>query len=173
VRVFFDATVWCGAIIRPQGANAKLLSLAAVGGPLKGFTSDVVLLEFYRHAVDGTLSQTFEADEVKDYIEAHGPLLDVAQAPIGRALPQRTDLHHLAIGEIVYELTGQTRQDLLDQLPGQPTLPQFDIHDLHVVAAAVQCGADAICSSDPIFVPIGDLAIFKPGQLAREFGLFE
>jgi hypothetical protein len=34
VKVFFDSTVWCGAILKPIGINARLLDLAARGGPL-------------------------------------------------------------------------------------------------------------------------------------------
>jgi hypothetical protein len=94
------------------------------------------------------------------------------KTPIGRALPQRTDLHNLPIGEIVSYLTGETRESLLSSLSDQPTLRQFDVHDLHVVATAAQIGADAICTSDTDFQePIGALGIYRPQHLAHEFGL--
>jgi predicted nucleic acid-binding protein len=170
VRVFFDATVWCGAILNPAGINARLLDLAATGGPLRGFTSDVVLLEFFRNATGGTLPQTFEREDVWAYVEAHEPLLEVEQAPIGRSLPRRTDLHNLPLNEIVYHLTGKQRDDLLAELEEPSTLKDFDSNDLHVLAAAVSGGAEAICSSDGTFEPITWIDTYKPGRLAAEFG---
>lgn len=69
-------------------------------------------------------------------------------------------------------LTGETRDSLLSNLPDQPTLTDFDVHDLHVVAAAAQIDADAICTTDGHFQePIGKIEIYRPQQLAREFGL--
>lgn len=171
MKVFFDATVWCGALVRPAQINARLLALAAQGGPLRGVTSDVVLLEFYRHAVAGTLGRLFEAEDVWDLVRVHEPLLEIEQAPIGRSLPRRTDLHNLPLNEIVYHLTGESREDLLDELGDRRTLAEFDGNDLHVLAAAVRSGADGLCSSDGIFESVGHLAIYKPGQLAAEYGL--
>ena len=171
MKVFFDATVWCGAILRPAGINARLLGLAAMGGPLRGLTSDVVLLEFFRHATGGTLRQVFEPEDVWDYVRAHEPLLEVEQAPIGRHLPKRIDLHNLPLGEIVYHLTGKQREDLLAEL-GQPLrLEDFDANDLHVLVAAVSGGAEAICSSDGVFDSIEWITTYRPGRLAAEFGL--
>jgi predicted nucleic acid-binding protein len=171
VKVFFDATVWCGAILRPEGMNAWLLDLASLGGPLRGVTSDVVLLEFYRHAVDGSFGIVFDPDDVWDYVDAHRSLIAVEQAPIGRSLPSRTDLHNLPLNEIVYELTGKTRADLLAEVGRGTTLPEFDPYDLHVLAAAVGAGADAICSADSIFEKVDWIEVFTPGRLGREFGL--
>jgi predicted nucleic acid-binding protein len=170
VKVFFDATVWCGALIRPAQINAQLLALAAQGGPLRGVTSDVVLLEFYRHAVDGALGRSYDVEDVWDLVLAHEPLLEIEQAPIGRSLPQRSDLHNLPLNEIVYHLTGESREDLLDELSDRRTLAEFDANDLHVLAAAVRSGADAICSSDGVFEPVGRIEIYRPGQLAAEYG---
>src|SRR4051812_32380098 len=113
MKVFFDATVWCAAILQPKGVNARLLDLAAIGGPIEGVTSDVVLLELYRHAVEGNLGIVFESDDVWAFVLAHSPLIDIANAPIGRSLPQRTALHNLPVGQVVYELTGKTRDDLV------------------------------------------------------------
>lgn len=171
MRVFFDATVWCGALLRPTGINARLLGLAATGGPLQGSTSDVVLLEFYRHAVEGTLGTRYNPQDVWDLVLAHEPLLEIGQAPIGRRLPGRADLHNLPVGEIVYHLIGETREVLLTELGDRRTLAEFDADDLHVLAAAVRVGADVLCSSDGVFESIGDLAVYRPGALAAEFGL--
>lgn len=173
MKVFFDATVLAGALITPNGPNARLLDLASMGGPLRGATSDVVALEFLRHAVEGNLGGVqYELSDIQAFFDAYAPLFEIAQAPIGRALPQRTDLHNLPIGEIVFQLTGETRESLLSNLPDQPTLKEFDVHDLHVVAAAAQIDADAICTSDRHFQePIGTLEIYRPHRLAHDFGL--
>lgn len=171
MRVFFDSTVWCGAILKPIGINARLLDLAARGGPLRGVTSDVVLLEFYRHATGGSFGRVFDPGDVWDYVKAHEPLLEIEQAPIGRSLPDRTDLHNLPLNEVVYHLTGKAREDLLVELDQSPTLASFDSNDLHVLAAAVGARADAICSSDPVFDKIEWIDVYRPGRLAAEFGL--
>jgi predicted nucleic acid-binding protein len=173
VKVFFDATVLAGALINPTGPNARLLDLASMGGPLRGATSDVVALEFLRHAADGTFGGVrYDLSDIQAFFDAYEPLFEIAQAPIGRALPQRTDLHNLPIGEIVFHLTGETRESLLSNLPDQPTLRDFDVHDLHVVATAAQIDADAICTSDADFQePIGTMDIYRPARLAHELGL--
>lgn len=171
MRVFFDANVWCGAILSPTGQNARLLDLAARGGPLRGLTSDAVLLEFFRHATGGSLPVTFDPEDVWDYISAHEPLFEVSQAPIGRSLPARTDLHNLPLDEIVLEVTGRTREDLLTVLGPTITLPEFDSNDLHVLAAAVESGADAICSGDTRLLKVEWIDVRRPSDLAAEFGL--
>jgi predicted nucleic acid-binding protein len=171
LKVFFDANVWCRAILNPAGLDADLLDLAAQGGPLRGVTSDAVLLEFFRHATGGTLPQVYSPDDVWAYITSHDPLFEVGQAPIGRSLPDRTDLHNLPLSEIVYELTGRTRSDLLTEVGRGTTLPEFDVHDLHVLAAAVDAEADAICSDDKVFRKVDWIDICRPVELAAEFGL--
>jgi len=82
---------------------------------------------------------------------------------LGRHLPERTDLHNLPLGEIVHQLTGMRREGLLAELGEQPTLTDFDMNDLHVLAAAVSGEAEAICSSDPVF----DRVLFRRWAQAR------
>jgi predicted nucleic acid-binding protein len=171
LKVFFDANVWCRAILNPAGPDADLLDFAAQGGPLRGVTSDAVLLEFFRHATGGTLPQVYSPEDVWAYITSHDPLFELGQAPIGRSLPDRTDLHNLPLAEIVHELTGKTRSDLLTDVGRGTTLPEFDVNDLHVLAAAVDSGADAICSDDRIFEKVDWIDTYKPVALAIEFGL--
>lgn len=50
----------------------------------------------------------------------------------------------------------------------------MDIADLHVIAGAVENGADVLCSSDRRTLkldPIGSLRVVRPEVLAAEFGL--
>lgn len=65
-------------------------------------------------------------------------LCGALRKPIGRALPAQVSLHNRPIGEIVYELTGRTREDMVDGLPRQLRLiaGEFDVYDIHLVAAA-------------------------------------
>lgn len=178
--VCFDATVLCGALRTPTGLNFRLLEIAAMGGVYDGFTSDVVGLEFVRNALDGLAGVTYELDDVTEFLDGFEPLFDpdnVAMSPVGRSLTQETWLHNRPVGEVVYHLTGRTRDDLLDGMPDQLRVVagEFDAYDVHLVAAAVQRGADVICSSNRRDLPegrlAGDLHVLGPGRLAAELGV--
>jgi hypothetical protein len=86
-------------------------------------------------------------------------------------------LHNRPIGEIVYELTGRTREDLLDGLPRQLRLVagEFDVYDIHLVAAAVARDADVICSANRAHMPegplVGDLQVIGSGRLVANLGI--
>jgi hypothetical protein len=88
-----------------------------------------------------------------------------------------TWLHSRPIGEVVYHLTGRTREHLLAELPEQLRVVagELDAHDVHLVAAAVERGADVICSSNRRHLPegrlAGDLRVLGPGGLAAELGI--
>jgi hypothetical protein len=86
-------------------------------------------------------------------------------------------LHNRPIGEVVYELTGRTRDELLVGLSEQLRLVagEFDAYDLHLVAATVARDADMICTANRVHLPEGPLAggieIIGPGRLAAELGV--
>ncbi len=95
---------------------------------------------------------------IEAFLDHFAPLFNpdnVEPSPIGRALPAQISLHNRPIGEIVYELTGRTREDLLDGLPRQSRLiaGEFDAYDVHLVAAAVARNADVICSANRAQTP--------------------
>jgi hypothetical protein len=74
---------------------------------------------------------------IEAFLDHFAPLFNpdnIQPSPIGRALPAQASLHNRPIGEIVYELTGRTRKDLLDGLPRQSRLiaGEFDACDVHV-----------------------------------------
>ena len=177
--VCFDATVLCGALRRPTGLNFRLLELAADGVVIDGFTTEVAGMEFVRNALDGLAGVTFTIDEIEEFLDSFGALFDpdnVVTSPIGRSLTSKTWLHNKPVGEVVYHLTGRTRE-LLDGLPEQLRVVtgEFDAHDVHLVAAAVEWGADVICSSNRRHMPEGRLAggieVVGPGKLAAELGV--
>lgn len=180
LRVCFDATVLCGALVRPTGQNARLLAFAAESPVLEGFTTDVVGLEFIRNAVGGISGEVYDLAEIEAFLDVFEPLFDpdnVAKAPIGRSLIQRADLHNKPLGEVVYELTGRTKEDLLTGLNDQVRLvaEEFDYKDLHLVVAAVEQDADVICSSNRADLPEGPIVpsieVIGPGRLCAVFGL--
>ena len=179
--VAFDATVLSGAFLSPRGPNFRLLRLAASGGPLRGFTSDVAGQEFRRHALGATWERVYEEEIVDEFLETFAPLFDidnVVAAPIGRpglALGEWTYLHGRPLGEVVYELTGRSRPDLLENIDAQPTVQEngFDPNDVHLVCAAAIADANAICTNDSgyTFDRIGSIQIVNPVSLALEFDL--
>ncbi len=178
--VCFDATVLCGAIRKPTGYNFKLLEFAAGGTILSGFTTDVAGMEFVRNALDGLSGVTYDMELIEAFLDHFAPLFNpdnVQPSPIGRALPMQTSLHNRPIGEVVYELTGRTRDELLAGLAEQLRLMagEFDAYDVHLVAAAVTRNADVICTANRAHLPEGPLAggieIVGPGRLAAELGI--
>jgi len=176
----FDATVLCGAIRKPTGYNFKLLELAAGRVVLSGFTTDVAGMEFVRNALDGLSGVTYDMELIEAFLDHFAPLFNpdnVEPSPIGRALPRQTLLHNRPIGEVVYELTGRTRDELLVGLPEQLRLVagEFDAYDVHLAAAAVTRNADVICTANRTHLPEGPLAggieIVGPGRLAADLGI--
>jgi hypothetical protein len=180
VLVCFDATVLCGALRSPTGINFRLLELAADGVVLEGFTTEVAGMEFVRNALEGLGGIRYDISLIEEFLDAFSPLFDpdnIATSPIGRALSSQTALHNKAIGEVVYHLTGRTREDLLDDLPQQLRVVagEFDAYDVHLVASAAARGADVICSSNRRHLPEGPLAgaihVMGPGRLAAELDI--
>jgi hypothetical protein len=180
VPVCFDATVLCGALRTPTGYNFGLLRLAADGVVVKGFTTEVAGMEFVRSALDGLGGVRYDIESVEAFLDGFTPLFDpdnVAVSPIGRSLTQEMWLHNRPVGEVVYHLTGRTREGLLDDLAAQLRVVagELDAYDVHLVAAAVARGADVICSANRRHLPegrlAGDLRVVGPGRLAAELGL--
>lgn len=180
--VAFDTTVLCGAFLRPTGINYRLLELAAQPrSPLDGFVTDVVGMEFLIRAVDRGLSGcTYEYADAQAFWDVFSPLLDppaIRQAPVGRALSLRPELLGRPLGEVVYELTGKDRSALLAEVPEQARVEVggFEEKDVHLAAAAIQHGADGICTSntrrDFTMRHIGSVEIFTPTRLGEEYGV--
>jgi hypothetical protein len=136
-------------------------------------------MEFVRHAHEGLTGERYTTEEIEEFLDAFTPLFEpdnIAPSPIGRSLTQQTYLHDQPLGEIVYHLTGCSREDLLENLNAQVrvTVAEFDPNDVHLVAAAVDAGADAICTAnatDYTMSHIGAMEVLTPFQLGRRFGL--
>lgn len=183
----FDATVLCRALLKPDGIEFELLVRAAQGVPFRGFTTEVVGMEFVRNAYEGFGSgdrrRAYDEREVEQFLDTFSPLFDVEnihESPLGRALTPDHSLHDRPLGEVVYELTGQTHDALLADLEAQPTVTpgpsvrHFDPFDLHLVLVAVRDGANVLCTSntrDYTMERIGGVRISTPFSLADEHGL--
>jgi len=72
-------------------------------------------MEFVRNALDGLSGVTYDMELIEVFLDHFAPLFNpdnVQPSPIGRALPMRVSLHNRPIGEVVYELTGRTHDQL-------------------------------------------------------------
>jgi hypothetical protein len=185
--VAFDATVLCRALLNPNGLEFELLLRAAQGMPFRGFTTEVVGVEFVRNAYTGFGAgdrfRTYGEDELEAFLNTFAPLFDLDNihgSPLGRALTSNHALHDRPLGEVLYELTGQSDETLLADLESQPTvtpggsLRHFDPFDLHLALVAVRDGADVLCTSnttDYSMANIGRVRIATPVALADDYGL--
>ncbi|MDQ1597000.1 MAG: hypothetical protein QOI70_424 [Microbacteriaceae bacterium] len=183
----FDATVLCGALLNPRGVEFELLIRAAEGIPFRGFTTEVVGMEFVRNAYQGFGAaerfRRYEQPELEEFLDTFAPLFDadnIHDSPIGRALTPNHQLHDKPVGQVIYELTGENDASLLAELEAQPTvtpgpsLRHFDPFDLHLALVCVRDGADVLCtfnSTDYTMERIGPVRIATPTALARDYGL--
>jgi predicted nucleic acid-binding protein len=176
VRVLFDATVLCGGLVNPAGVNYRLLRLAAAGGPLDGFTTEVAGYEFVYNALRGIRGVQYESDEIADFLDSFAPLFDparVAPSSIGRAIIDQVWMYERPVGEVVWELTGRSVPDLLQELEKQQRVAEhdFDPADLHLLVAAIESSADALCTSNTTdfrMERVGTLRVVRPGVLWAE-----
>jgi hypothetical protein len=105
-RTVFDATVICGAFVRPYSANYRLLALAD-DGLIDGFTTDVSAYEFVRNARAGALSRDRSPapeELIADFLDGFPRLFDPATTPrvsIGRNILDRAALYGQPVGQAV------------------------------------------------------------------------
>jgi predicted nucleic acid-binding protein len=176
-RVLFDATVICGAFVRPDGANYRLLELAD-DGLIDGITTDVAAYEFAYNAYKGNLTggRQVDADLLTDFLDGFPHLFDPAATPrvsIGRNVVEQVWALGKPVGRVVFDLTGRRRTDLLAELADQQVvgIEDFDPSDLHLLVAAVEQRADLVCTSNttdfkrPTY---GTIRVVTPSVLHRE-----
>jgi hypothetical protein len=147
-------TVICGAFVRPDGVNYRLLELAD-HGLIDGFVTDVVACEFVHAAYRGSLTggQPVEPELLGELLDGFPNLSDPERTPrvsIGRNVVDRVWMFGKPVGQVVYEFSGRHRDDLLTQLQEQQIvgIDDFDPADLHLLVAAVEQAADIICTSN-------------------------
>jgi hypothetical protein len=84
----------------------------------------------------------------------------------------------LPLGEVLRAITGKDRAALLaGATTAFPmTFESIDIADLHVIAGAIDSGADELCTNDGTILgydPIGSLRVRPAVSLAAELGLID
>lgn len=188
-RVCFDTTVLWGAFHGPGGPNFRLLELAAQRSPvLDGFITDAVGAEFWWRATQqgirgrGELvARTYADAEVAPFLEAFEVLFEpesIAHAPLGRSLGRYAALVGLSLGEVLHTITGKDRAALFAGATTDfpMTFESVDIADLHVIAGAIDNGADELCTNDSTtlsYDPIGSMRVRTAPILAAELGLLD
>lgn len=189
MRVAFDTTVLWGAFHRPGGPNFALLALAAQRTPvLDGFVTDAVGAEFWWRATQQgvrapgqRIPRTYAEADLRPFLETFEVLFEPAsmeRAPIGRTLGQHAGLVGRTLGEVLHAITGKDREALLaNRSTDFPmSFESVDIADLHVIAGALDNGADVLCTSDKAMLgydPVGHLRVIGPRVLADDLGLVE
>ena len=176
-RTLFDATVVCGAFVRPYGPNYKLLEFAN-DGLIDGLTTDVSAHEFVYNAYQGNLTHGQEVDEalLGEFFDNFPRLFDpdaTPRASIGRNLVDRVWMLKKPVGQVVWEITGRSRDDLLETLERQQLvgIDDFDPSDLYLLVAAVEQEVDILCTSntrDFKQATYGTIRIATPSDLYRE-----
>jgi predicted nucleic acid-binding protein len=176
-RVLFDATVICGAFVRPHSVNYTLLGLAN-DGLIDGVTTDVAAYEFVYNAYKGKLTGGEPVDPglLTEFLDGFPHLFDPETTPrvsIGRNVVDRVWMLGKPVGQVVYELTGRRRTDLLAQLHEQQVVgvDDFDPSDLHLLVAAVEQDAHIVCTSnttDFTQPSYGTIGVATPSALYRE-----
>jgi len=188
-RACFDTTVLWGAFHSPGGPNFKLLELAAQRVPvLDGFITDAVGAEFWWRATQqgvkgprDSVARTYTAEELAPFFDAFDVLLEpdtMPRAPLGRTLGRYAGLVGLSLGEVLYTITGKDRDALLTGATTafRVTFESMDIADLHVIAGAIDNGAEELITNDGTTLghdPIGSLRVRTAVSLAGELGLID
>ena len=176
-RVLFDATVICGAFVRPDGVNYKLLALAD-DGLIDGLTTDVAAYEFVYNAYKGKLTRghPVEPELLGEFFDGFPHLFDPETTPrvsIGRNVVDQVWTLRKPVGHVVNELTGRQRPDLLAQLNDQQIvgIEDFDPSDLHLLVAAVEQEAHIVCTSNTTDLrqpAYGSIRVATPFALYRQ-----
>lgn len=188
-RVCFDTTVLWGAFHSPAGPNFKLLELAAQRAPvIDGFITDAVGAEFWWRATQqgikgpgDSVARTYAETEIAPFFEAFEMLFEPAtmpRAPLGRTLGRYASLVGLTLGEVLHAITGKDRDALLAGVTTAfpMTFESIDIADVHVIAGAIDNGAEELCTNDSTtlgYDPVGSLRVRTAISLAGELGLID
>jgi hypothetical protein len=189
VRVAFDTTVLWGAFHRPAGPNFRLLALAAQRVPfMDAFLTDAVVAEFWWRATQQGVkgpgqrqARVYGEDEIAEFLDVFGVLLEpdtLARSPLGRGLGRFAGLVGFPLGEVLHIITGKDRQALIEGLSTRVpmTFETVDIADLHVIAGAIENGAEVLCTNDAHtlgYDPIGSMRVVRAPALADDLGVMD
>lgn len=171
VRVFFDTTVLCSAILNLDGLCMRLLEWAQVG-VLKGIITTEVVAEFDRNCRIGLGGHRLDDEDIAEFCALLSPLLDLAeirQGEVGRAMGPTRPILDAGLVRIIQAPIGLPA--VVTQMLDAGTLALKDPFDLHVVAAALADDCRFLCSLNTRDLPDGlivdTLEFIKPERLHR------
>ncbi|MEM5018640.1 PIN domain-containing protein [Metabacillus indicus] len=150
-KAMIDTTVLCGALLT-DGVNRQLLKVARLG-IYQPVISNVCLLEFVRNASKGLGSKTYKKEFDWETIDSFLNLFvfpalqgqEVTNSVVSRSsydiIKMITKNASISIGEALLEISAcsdEQAQAIAQQHSMQLPLEQFDIHDFHVWATAIE-----------------------------------
>ncbi|WP_237665292.1 PIN domain-containing protein [Sutcliffiella horikoshii] len=176
-RAMIDTTVLCGALLT-NGINRKLLTVARLG-IYQPIISNVCLLEFVRNASKGLGSKTnkkvFDWETIDSFINHFVfPSLqgqEVTNSVVSRSsyevIKMLTQKPSISIGEALLEIAAcsdEHAQAIAQQHGMKLPLEQFDIHDFHVWATAIETECNYIVTRNTKRFPdqIGSIIRIDP-----------
>ena len=149
-----DTTVFCGALVKPDGLNMRLLKLGAT--PLyRAVISQTVIAEFIHKACSdgigkGNARRVYDPEEVALFLQAFAAILDPAGALTVRqtykfvaTFPGDTPLW-VVLSKFADAWPAEARLSAALTTP----LRQTDLGDFHLLLAAVQSRPDAVVTSN-------------------------
>lgn len=152
LRVLFDTTVFCGALVKPDGANMRCLLLANAGFFVP-ILSQSVLAEFVRQAVvkglgSGARRRLYTFDEVERFLAVLSPILGHAQ-PVGLRDAYPAILRNPgATWREVAASVASTWPSSLPLTALNTSVRGTDPKDWHLVVATVEYSPDVIVTSN-------------------------
>lgn len=176
LRVLFDTTTLCSAFLNPAGTDMALLQMAR-SGLIEPVISQEVVSEFIANCrkgfVIGGKLVTFDEDFIDAFFELLEPLLDIANLArlrVGRAAGPLYPLREEG-GVWIVQVPRQLAHTRTHMRGGR-ILALKDIHDFHVVIAALRYRCDYVCTYNHRDLPDGlrigsRLEIAKPERLLR------
>jgi hypothetical protein len=171
MRVFFDTTVLCSAILDLDGLSMHLLELALVGVIEPVITHEVVA-EFDRSCRRGLRGIVLDDGDIARFCLLLSPMLDlerVRSVAIGRAMAPLFPILDVGLVRIVQAPVATPA--IVTRMLDEHTLALKDPFDLHVVAAAVADGCRYLCTYNTRDLPnglvVGGTEFVKPEHLHR------
>lgn len=162
LRVLFDTTVFCGALVKPNGGNMQCLLLA--NAPFfDPIISQGVLAEFIHSATvrglgKGRNRRVYHYEEVREFLGALVPLWDHA-VPVGlrAVLPELQRWPRLPMDHALQNLASHwpslmEKRRFLDQ-----RVAEIDLKDAHVMLVAQEHAVDIVVTSN-----VEDFAVLTP-----------
>jgi predicted nucleic acid-binding protein len=153
LRVVLDTTVFCGALVNPDGGNMQCLLLA--NGPFfDPVIAQTVLAEFVHVATvrgirSGRNRRIYTYDEIQRFLESVTPLLERA-VPVGLRdiLPHVMRWPYLPLSHAFQNLVARWPAGEAATFDPSIRVSTIDLKDAHVILAAVEHRAEIIVTSN-------------------------